>query len=210
MTPSPAGRRLPDTYFDELYAASADPWGFTDRWYERRKRALTLAALPVRRYANAFEPGCSVGVLTAELATRCERLLATDVSAAALAAASQRLADAPAVTLRRWALGDPWPAEAPFDLIVLSEVLYYLGADLLAEVLPAARDELTPGGTLLAVHWRHDVGDYPTGGDEVHARLAELSGLVRLGGYRDDDVVIDVLQRVPPPARSVAAADGLS
>lgn len=202
--------RLPDRYFADLYAASADPWGFTDRWYERRKRALTMAALPERRYTNAFEPGCSVGVLTAELAARCDRLLATDVSGEALDAAAERLAGLPQVELRRWALGDPWPDEAPFDLIVLSEVLYYLGAELLAEVLPAARDALSPGGTLLAVHWRHDVADYPLGGDEVHARIAELPGLARLGGYRDEDVLIDVLLRVPPAVVSVATADGLS
>jgi len=202
--------RLPDDYFDDLYAASTDPWGFTDRWYERRKRALTLAALPQPRYANAFEPGCSLGVLTAELAPRCDRLLATDVSSAALDAATERLAGLPQVELRRWALGDPWPTEAPFDLIVLSEVLYYLGADLLGEVLPAARDALSPGGTLLTVHWRHQVADYPLGGDEVHARIAALSGLAPLGRYRDEDVVIDVPQRVPPAVRSVATLDGLS
>ena len=39
---------LPGDYFDGVYAAGPDPWGFTDRWYEERKRAVTLAALPDR------------------------------------------------------------------------------------------------------------------------------------------------------------------
>ena len=39
------------------------------------------------RYASAFEPGCSIGVLTAQLAPRCDRLLACDVAAAAVESA---------------------------------------------------------------------------------------------------------------------------
>ncbi|MFE7421819.1 hypothetical protein [Rhodococcus sp. NPDC057529] len=60
------------SYFDAMYAASPDPWGFGDRWYEQRKYALTLAALPRPRYRRAFEPGCSIGILTAALAHRCD------------------------------------------------------------------------------------------------------------------------------------------
>ena len=38
--------RLPDAYFDRMYAASADPWQLQERWYEKRKYAITLALLP--------------------------------------------------------------------------------------------------------------------------------------------------------------------
>ena len=48
-----------DSYFDELFQGNDDPWAFKQRWYERRKRALTLAALPRERYASVFEPGCA-------------------------------------------------------------------------------------------------------------------------------------------------------
>ena len=129
---------LPDSYFAAMYARSADPWGFGDRWYEERKRAVTLAALPQRRYASAFEPGCSIGVLTAALAPRCDALLATDVSQEALAVAGRRLADAGHVRLERRALPDDWPP-GRFDLVVLSELLYYLGADDLASGRRARR-----------------------------------------------------------------------
>ena len=40
---------LTGDYFDRMYAGAADPWGFGSRWYEQRKYALTLAALPGRR-----------------------------------------------------------------------------------------------------------------------------------------------------------------
>src|SRR5215470_7429555 len=115
--------RLPDSYFDGMYAASGDPWQLQDRWYEQRKFAITMALLPHPRYRHAFEPGCSVGVLTEQLARRCDRVTATDVAAAALDAARARLPDE-GVTLLRQSLDEPWPA-TDFDLIVISEVGYY-------------------------------------------------------------------------------------
>ncbi|WP_206691439.1 class I SAM-dependent methyltransferase [Quadrisphaera sp. INWT6] len=149
---------LPPSYFEDLYATHQDPWGFTDRWYEQRKRALTLAALPARRYRRGFEPGCSLGVLSAELAQRCDVLISTDVSQAALDRAASRVPDN--VELRRWGLGEPWPEDA-FDLVVLSEVGYYLSAADLPEVVSAVVASLQEGGTLLAAHWRHGRGGLP-------------------------------------------------
>ena len=84
--------RLPDAFFDAMYDADPDPWGFEDRWYERRKRALTTAMLPRERFRNAFEPGCSIGTLTDLLAPRCDRLTATDVADSALDSARARAA----------------------------------------------------------------------------------------------------------------------
>jgi Nodulation protein S (NodS) len=83
-------------YFDGMYQAAADPWRFEDRWYERRKYAIALAMLPAERYRAAFEPGCSIGVLTRMLAPRCT-LLACDLAAAAVKAAVGRTSDLPQV-----------------------------------------------------------------------------------------------------------------
>ena len=33
-------------YFDAMYQAADDPWGFESRWYEQRKYAISLALLP--------------------------------------------------------------------------------------------------------------------------------------------------------------------
>ena len=74
-------------FFDAMYARSDDPWGFTTRWYEARKYALTLAALPRARYRRVFEPGCAIGALTGRLAERADSVVAMDVSAGALAQA---------------------------------------------------------------------------------------------------------------------------
>ena len=205
---------LPEDYFAGVYAASPDPWGFTDRWYEERKRALTLAALPARRYRTAFEPGCSIGVLTEGLAARCDALLACDVSDVALAAAAERLAGAPHVRFARAALPQDWP-DGAFDLVVLSELLYYLGDDDLGVVTALAVGAVAPGGTLLTVHWRHPVADYPQSGDAAQQAVADAAAghLVRTAHHVEDD--LDLAVHVRPragegPGRSsVAARDGL-
>ena len=75
---------LTEGFFDAFYAGKTDPWGFETRWYEERKRALTLASLPRRRFMSGLEVGCSTGVLTAELAARCDRLTGVDIAAAPL------------------------------------------------------------------------------------------------------------------------------
>lgn len=205
---------LPDDYFHGLYDASADPWGFTDRWYEERKRALTLAALPERRYATAFEPGCSIGVLTSGLAARCDDLLASDVSTVALAAAAARLAGADQVRFEQRSLPQDWP-DGRFDLIVLSELLYYLGDDDLRTVAACAVDAVAAGGTLLSIHWRHLVGDYPQTGDTAQRAVADaaLGHLVPTVRHEEADFALTVHVRERPdedPARvSVAARDGL-
>jgi predicted TPR repeat methyltransferase len=188
--------RLPDAYFADLYAQSADPWALADRWYDRRKYAITVAMLPEPTYRHAFEPGCSVGVLTELLADRCERVTAVDVVPQALAATAERLdlAGVQNVALNRRSLDDTWPAGA-FDLVVLSEVAYYLSAATLRLVLDRECGQLADGATVIASHWRHSVDDYPLTGDEADAVIAETSGLHRVASYVDDDVVISVFTK---------------
>jgi SAM-dependent methyltransferase len=172
-------------YFDAMYKAAPDPWGFEERWYERRKYAISLAQLPHRRYRSAFEPGCSIGVL----ARRCDRLLSCDVAAAAVRTATRRTRGLPNVRIERRQIPAQWPAGS-FDLVVFSEMLYYFGDRDLEEVLDRGVRALRPGGTLLAVHWRHPVADYPRSGDDVHRVL------VKVGTKR------------PTPVRSKARATG--
>lgn len=200
-------------YFDGQYAATPDPWGFTSRWYERRKHAISVAMLPAERYRSGFEPGCSIGVLTSMLAARCGTLLACDVASSAVAAAARRTASFPQVRVEQRALPGGWPA-GRFDLVVFSEMLYYLGDEDLRRTLDLAATALEPGGTLLAVHWRHPVADYPRTGDEVHAALAARPELTLLADHREPDFLAQVYLAVPagtdPASVSVAAAEGLT
>ena len=196
-------------YFRGLYAASADPWGLAERWYEARKYALTVALLPRERYGAAFEPGCSVGVLTAQLAPRCGRLLACDAVPDAVAAARARAAGLPGVRVEQRVIPDDWPPGS-FDLIVLSELLYYFDDADLGQVLGLGIGSLRPGGQILAVHWRHPAPDHPRTGDEVHEDLAAHPALARLARYRDPDFTAEVYTRADGDLRSVAQAGGIA
>lgn len=213
-----SGATLGAGHFDELYEQSADPYSFATRWYERRKYAVSMALLPWARYRSGFEPGCSIGELTALLAPRCETLLSCDGAAAAVTTAKARTAGFSHVSVEQRTVPDDWPQNtapgARFDLIVLSELLYYLSDEDLARTVGLAVDSLAPGGTLLAVHWRRPVAFHPQTGDQAHAALAARPELTLRADHREPDFLAQVYLRAPagadPAELSVAAAEGLT
>jgi predicted TPR repeat methyltransferase len=206
---------LPAAYFDRLYAEREDPFGFADRWYEQRKYSVTMASLPQRRYRRAFEPGCSIGVLTEALAARCDRLLASDVSPAAVERARRRLSAYPDVVVEQRQVPDDWPG-GRFDLVLLSELVYYFDDADLERLLALATGAVDDGGTLVAVHWRHPADDHRRSGDEVQGLLAtaaQEAGLVETVLHVEADFRLGVWVRPQPgesPSRmSVAGREGL-
>jgi SAM-dependent methyltransferase len=200
---------LDPAYFHGRYAASADPRRLAERWYEARKYALTVALLPRERYVAAFEPGCSIGVLTAQLAPRCDRLLGWDAAPDAVAAARGRTAGLPGVRVERGIIPGEWPPGS-FDLIVFSELLYCFDDADLGQVLGLGAGSLRPGGQLLAVHWRHPAPGHPRTGDEVHEDLAAYTGLARLARYRDPDFTAEVYARADSDLGAVAQGGGIA
>jgi SAM-dependent methyltransferase len=198
---------LPQSYFEDMYHRSADPWGFQDRWYERRKRRITTASLPDRQYNRGFEAGCSIGVLTSLLADRCNRLLAVDASAAAVRQAARAVDGFPHVLVEQRMLPEQWPVGERFDLIVLSEVGYYFDTSDLSALLGLAVGSLAPAGVLLACHWRHPVGDYPLPGDTVHETIAGRPELVRSVRHEEADFLLEVFTLGAQP--TVAQREGL-
>ncbi|RVU17515.1 class I SAM-dependent DNA methyltransferase [Methylobacterium oryzihabitans] len=191
---------LPPDYFDARYAADPDPWDFATSAYERDKYAATLAALPRARYATALEVGCSIGVLTAALGRRCDALLGLDVAEAALAQARRRCADQPHIRFARTRIPDEWP-EDRFDLILLSEVIYYLDRADVARLAGRVRASLAPGGDVVLVHWTGET-DYPLGGDEAaDLFIAEARDILEpVVATRADAYRLDLLRRRPAPA----------
>lgn len=186
-------------FFDRLYAAADDPWDLAGRWYERRKRAILLASLPRERFRRVFEPGCAMGLLTAELASRADHVLATDVADRAIAQARDR---APAnVEIRRLRIPDLWP-DGRFDLVVLSEVGYYC-ADL-GLLAARVRAALTNDGTVVLCHWRHAAGEHPHTAEEVHAAVG--TGLSVVARHVERDFLLEVLAT---GNESVAEAEGI-
>ena len=181
-------------YFNALYGADPDPWRFASSDYERGKYAATMAALPSRRFAAGLEVGCSIGVLTSQIAQRCDALLALDVAEAALAQARARCASRhPAVRFEQRAVPGDWP-DGRFDLIMLSEVLYYLDAGDLRETARLTAAALQPGGCVILVHYLLET-DYPATGDEAADGFIAASGLSPVLQVREPEYRIDRLER---------------
>lgn len=189
--------------FDDHYREHPDGWNFGS-WYEERKRQVLLAALPRPRYGSVLELGCATGVLTGRLAERGDDVLGIDIAEAPLEAARRQ---APSARFERHTLPEEWPA-GTFDLIVVSEVGYYLSAQDLERVIDRILGSLAPGGSIVACHWRHPDDHAATSAAFVHERL-----LARWPGRRsvqhvEDDFLLDILVDASEP--SVAAREGLT
>lgn len=182
--------RVPDAHFEARYRADADPWRLEPRWYERRKRALTMASLSRERYRRAFEPGCALGLLTVLLAGRCAELIAVDASATAAAAAARRAEGLANVEVGCLSVPDDWPA-GRFDLIVLSEIGYYLDRPTMERLRDQAIARLTDDGELLAVHYRPAAGEHILDGDAVHGILRAATGVRHVLRHVEDQFLID-------------------
>jgi trans-aconitate methyltransferase len=173
--------------FENRYRENPDPWNYQASPYERGKYQVTLDSLSRPRFANAFEPACSVGELTALLAARCGRLLATDVSQTAVKRAQARCADLHNVRIECGDLRADLETHIQgrqFDLIVFSEVGYYFDVESLTVLVRRLANALNAQGEFIAVHWRGHSADHVLHGDEVHRCL--LAGLPlqhRLGDH---------------------------
>jgi len=168
MTTDPSG-------FERLYQERDDPWEFATSPYEQARYATTVQALGSQRFTRAFEPGCSVGVLTAMLAERCGELVACDVSPTACAAARRRTAAATNVQIVNASTSAWWP-DGSFDLVVLSELGYYWNPMGVAELAERTDASLEEQGVVLAVHWLGHSDDHAQHGAAVHDQLEQVLG----------------------------------
>jgi len=182
-------------YFDEMYRADPDPWQFESSWYEQRKYALTMAALPGHRYRSAFEPGCSIGVLSSLLAERCDHLLASDIVPDVVERARNRCLGSENVRFEVRAIPEEWPT-GPFDLILLSEIAYYFDRPALDEILTHVLTTTHSAATIVGVHWRGTT-NYPLTGDEAHEVIDSLPQLQRMVHYEESPFLMDVWRRLP-------------
>lgn len=169
--------------FEARYAADVDPWSFATSPYENARYDAILGQLDRGRFTAAYEPACSVGVLTERLAPRCDRLLAVDVSPTAIAQAKVRCAGLEGLEVRVGSITDPPPSD--LDLVVMSEVGYYFEIAELDGIVESLADALRPGALLVACHWRGHSDDHRLHGTEVHARLgSRLDGRLQHRGHR--------------------------
>ncbi|MFW1841103.1 class I SAM-dependent methyltransferase, partial [Acinetobacter gyllenbergii] len=118
-------------------------------------------------YQNVLEIGCSNGHLSVHLAKRAAHLLCIDVSEHAVHLATQRLQSFEHVTVENRKIPEEL-YEQKFDLIVISEVAYYLTCDELDEFIKKLKHALKPEGEILCCHWRHDIQDFELNAQQVH------------------------------------------
>lgn len=162
------------TYFERLYA-QPDPWMLLGSENEAAKYALTLELCGDGPFEHALEIGCGEGVFTSQLAPLCRSLLAVDISSRALERARHRCGDFPQVLCEARALPAAYP-DGPFDVMVASDVLYYLVPDDLSVAASRIESSLRAGGRLVALHYAPPVNAV-TNGDAVHDRLHEVLSL---------------------------------
>ncbi len=181
--------------FEELHSSHADPWSVHTSFYERRKRACTLAVLPEPTYDRAVELGCSVGALAADLAERARHVLAIDSSAAALSRAQRTVAHLSHVELLHQRIPDDL-RRLDADLIVVSELGYFLSPRRMRELAELIANSAS--NTVVACHWRHDVRGWPLDGPEVHRILRGQLGIPHTT-IDDQDFVLDVFRLADQP-----------
>ena len=236
-----ATRKDAASYFDALYSGNSDPWQYQTRWYEQRKRDMCLAVLPQAHYSNAIELGCGNGVFSELLAQRCRTLLSIDGNNKAVHLAQQRLANTPHVKVMQGIIPSvllnltevfeqTYPSSElsssvpthtpPFDLIVISEILYYLSPEDIDTVIAWVRQNLAKGGTLLCCHWRYPIEGFVMTGETVHQRFYQAFNrasdvntanskpmtLTQQSQTVDSDFLLDVWQN---SSKSVAMQESL-
>lgn len=177
-------------FFEGMYQRDPDPWNFASSPYELGRYAYILEALRDRQYKRAFEPGCSIGVLTEELASICDMVEAMDIAHVAVDQARHRCSNLANVHIKCAALPGGIPA-GKFDLIVFSEVGYYLSKLQLQSLINRLITHITPGGTFLAAHWLGSSSDHLLSGDHVHQIITRSEGLSLNYSERHKDFRLD-------------------
>ena len=199
MMEKPA-KSLDADFFEKLYQQNEDPWNFENSDYEKAKYRATLNALPREQYAHVFEIGCSNGLLSTIIMERCDRLLAVDASSIAVKNAARRLEQFPNAEVRTMTIPDEFPDEK-FDLVLFSEIGYFLNKADLILTRTKLIEALLPEGHLLLVHWKPVVSEFPLTGDEVHEIFAEKAGaestseLTHLYGTSTDEYRLDLFEK---------------
>lgn len=157
-------------HLDKLYSGSSDPWGHETRAYEQEKYAATLAMIGPGPFESAIEIGCGIGAFSARIAPQCAHLVAIDCIGRAAKLARLRLAEFQHCHVMTGTAPDDLPA-GKFDLIVLSEVLYYLTEAELGRLGRWIDDNSRPGALIVMVNWTGTTGEWLDG--------AAASGVLR-------------------------------
>ncbi|QVR66769.1 class I SAM-dependent methyltransferase [Acinetobacter sp. BHS4] len=178
-------------YFEDLYRHNNDPWGYDFHWYEARKRQICLALLTKPRYLKVLEVGCSNGHLSFHLAQRADELVCIDVSERAVQLASARLQEFEHVVVENRKIPEDYSIQK-FDLILISEMAYYLSKDELHQFIEKLKHSLNDDGEILCCHWRHEIQDFELDAEQVHQAFQQHFPFHHYLSLNDPDFMIDL------------------
>jgi LmbE family N-acetylglucosaminyl deacetylase len=186
---------VPRSHFDAMFQKSSDPWGYDSVAYEADRFRRTIAALDGKHFESALELGCANGALTAQLINCCTTLVATDTAQAALDAARKRLSGRNGVDFRLGKLPDDLP-EGRYDLIVLSDMLYYLGLQGVVRLMALLQTRAKPVCRIVMTNYLGETDCALSGEMAAEIALAHASGWAIVHASRTEQLRIDVLERI--------------
>ena len=127
-----------------------DPWNYESTPDDQIRKSMLLNELPARQYDRVLDIGCGQGYVTRDLPGR--SVMGVDISGEAIDKA-QAVANERVSFLRASLFELPKKVSGPFDLIVITGVLYpqYIG-NAATLVYGIADDLLASDGVLASVH----------------------------------------------------------
>ena len=145
-------------HFETLFSTQPDPWKYTNP-YEQTKYDFTFSLIP-DGINSALELACAEGHFTTQLSGKVQKLVAADISEVALERAKERCSDRTNISYKQIDLVKD-DISGSFDLIVCSEVLYYVGdIPTLKKVAAKIASAISQEGYLIMAH-AHQVIDEP-------------------------------------------------
>lgn len=141
-------------YFDHSKYKNNDPWD-TMSDYEKKRTKTIVNLLNNRKYKHCLDVGCADGSITVRLKNFCTKITAIDISKKiidrAIRTYKEENIDFKVLNIRTGILEDM------YDLIIVSEVLYYLGETIPEKEFIKALDKLNHhlmvGGRILVSNY---------------------------------------------------------
>ncbi len=190
--------------FERKFQKNIDPWNYTNSPFERFKRGVLIRACGLTKHGRVLELGCANGETTRALRRISLRLLAVDGSVTAIAEAKQRLAGSDNVRFDCLIVPDEMP-RGPFDLIVISEIAYYLPQHRLSLLGRQITASLASGGRAVVLNHRRHFDDAAQHASIAHRRLIFhlQRSLMVVGRAQFPKFAVAIFLRPRQPHRSV-------
>lgn len=172
-----------------LYDSDVDPWRHLSSIYECSKYERTLEIIGKRKFSSCLEVGCGIGGFSTHLSELCSRLICMECIPSAAARARVRLEQISHVSVHEGTAPDDIPDCRP-DLVVLSEVLYFLTVAEINRLGTWINQQSTADAVVIAATWTGPTEQELTGTESIRLLSQNLRTWKRFSrlftGYRLD------------------------